>query len=235
RHPEMDFSFSRGSISKESRDSIRDKSQKHEASFLEAPAEVGGSGVLKEHGNSGNIEVSQKASNARENFLLKSSSSCSEERFICNSSGKSGCKKSIDKHPKSSKSLSSHHTNEARSRAAALHRWFKHIIKRRRSQNVNNGQHEQYYLDEQDQSSFCMNVKSSNDILEWGVLKDRNYSSSGGHYFMGSSSIRRGKAYDYDQELIPHLQRSSSVPHSESNYAYHNIHAEMPRLSEASA
>ncbi|KAH9295397.1 hypothetical protein KI387_038985, partial [Taxus chinensis] len=78
----MDFSFSRHGISKESRDSIRDKSQKHEASFLEAPTEVGGTGVLKEPGNPGNIEVSKNASNARENFLLKSSSSCSEERFV---------------------------------------------------------------------------------------------------------------------------------------------------------
>ncbi|KAH9297080.1 hypothetical protein KI387_028762, partial [Taxus chinensis] len=80
-----------------------------------------------------------------------------------------------------------------------------------------------------------MNVKSSNNILEWGVLKDRNYSLSGGHYFIISSSIRRGKTHDYDQELMPHLQWSSSVPHSKSNYAYHNIHAEMYRLSEASA
>ncbi|XP_057862371.1 uncharacterized protein LOC131070755 isoform X1 [Cryptomeria japonica] len=236
RHPEMDCSFSRSSFSKESRNSIRDKVQKHEISFLKTPAEIGSTAILKEPKDSDNNEFFQnfqKPDNAREHFLKTSSSSYSEERFIDNPSGKSGCKKCTDKHLKSGKSLSSCRTNEARSRAAALQQWFKHIIRRKRSQNIKNGQHENYHTYEQDHS-ICINAKSSNDILEWGVLKDRNYNSSG-HYFRGSSSIRMSKACDDDHELIPHLQRSSSVPHSESSYAYQNIHAEMPRLSEASA
>lgn len=232
RHPEMDCSFSRSSFSKESRVVIGDKVQKHEISLLKTPTEIGRSSILKESNDSDNIEIFQKPHDSREHFLKTSFSSYSEEKFIDNSSRKSGCKKCTDKHLKSRKSLSFCRTNEARSRAAALQQWFKHIIRRKRSQNMKSGQHENYHMDEQDHS-ICINAKSSNDILEWGVLKDRNYNSSG-HYFRGSS-IRMSKACDNDHELIPHLQRSSSVPHSESSYAYQNIHAEMPRLSEASA
>ena len=100
--------------------------------------------------------------------------------IACNSSEKSGNIKSSQKLKISKHVLLSHSADEARSQAVALHRWFKHIIKRKGSQNMKSGEKEQHHSDDLDQS-MCMNAKLENDILQQRILEGGHNSS--GNFF----------------------------------------------------
>lgn len=254
RHPEMDYTFSNINFHKASKDSINGDLQMHNIYLREEPTKVDcielqkhDTNVIKVSKDSGNTEASHNVHPASKHCDQKSLVSDPEvsgqavskdgKGIACNSSGKSGNIKSSQKFVKSSKHvISSHSADEARSRAVALHRWFKHIIKRKGSQNLKSGEKEQYNSDDLDQS-MCLNAKLENDILQQRILENRGHNSSGLRS-MAASLFRKSKtskAYFDGPDSLSQLLRSSSLPHSESYNVYHNIHADMPRRSEASA
>lgn len=253
RHPEMDYTFSNHNCHKASKDSIKGDLQMHDICLLEEHTKVDctelqkhDTNVIKVTKDSGNTEASHNLHLAskqhdRSSFVSHpeaSSQAVSKDgkRIACNSSEKSGNIKSSQKFVKASKHfLLSHSADEARSRAVALHRWFKHIIKRKGSQNLKSGEKEQHHSDDLDQS-MCMNAKLENDILQQRILEGGHNSS--GLHLMAASLVRKNqtnKAYFDVPDSLSQLLRSSSLPHSESYYVCRNIHADIPRRSEASA
>lgn len=254
RHPEVDYTFSNINFHKASKDSIKDDLQMHDICLLEESTKADctelqkhDTTVIKVPKDSGNTEASHNVHLANKHCDWKSLVSHPEassqavikdgKDIAYNSSGKSGNIKSSQKFLKSSKHfLLSHSADEARSRAIALQRWFKHIIKRKGSQNLKSGEREQYHLDDLGQS-MCMNAELENDILQQRIIEDRGHSSSGLHSMVSSlfRKSKANKAYLDGPDSLSQLLRSSSLPHTESYHVCQNIHADMPRRSEASA
>eukprot|EP01018_Ginkgo_biloba_P027106 Gb_31444 [translate_table: standard] len=213
---------------------------------------------------SGSAEISQKCDNARGqgHRIFFASEASHSERFSQTASqdrkgvendqcGKSGDNRLGDKYLKFSKhSLALHSTEEARSRTAALHQWLKHILKRKGSQSLKNEEQEKYHRHFKQQPRLNRKIQASDqalcrsahpygkDVQDSRMPEEIIHSSSEGVHLKRGLFITRSKTnktFFNNQELMPQLQRSSSVPHSESCYMYQSIHADMPRRSEASA